>query len=698
MALHLTATQRQENERCQVSLRANNDLESHAISSFLVPFVYFPSFWTPLLYAESHNPVHLDLHSPGAIRAARGASTKEDAHHRKRVYAMAEAKAKQQAMADPFIKEFLSTQMFAKFIADRTFPSKGNGRAADGVMHDTGGIDFRIVFFDACLDAIRVEKRHERKMEGTDFAIRKPSPMARADSSGLGKSLSTGTNSGAKSLDLMRSFRIRMGQHADLLVDRVQGHEGGRLNILLNTTSNPIPDSPGLKRRRKQLSKDFRSRRGSSMSMGIGASSLLHVVSKPDASGLENCARTVADQAVHDGIWPELDSSLYLDPVALDGAGKETGQKTQSWKKKKKKAKRRIGASGVESETAAPSVDDISPLLLVRTYDEHEGSLVSERAFRGSLNEGGKIKLAVEHARSYARHIYGAWALCVPSMIVSALERGGEVTKKRGGEKGTNSKEQGEDDEEDEIAEPTAIQSAEAYLLLQRCLRCIYDLAEGIPAERPNSLRTIAVAAAFAARVKGRVAAKKKKKMEEDGAKEDENSGAVPPPPPGPPPPPSRSPPKIKTGSSERGRKDNASSIAKKAAAAVDTPYSVADEACYRALLIACYLGRSASGALNVFSEIRRAGIMPNAVTFSQYTRAAQQSRVAHDLRASPSTIEATVSEDADLWKREYHSIIMCSEMRCSNSECPAFKCAIRDEDILAGWDCGKDDELHSRW
>ena len=80
--------------------------------------------------------------------------------------------------------------------------------------------------------------------------------------SGLGKSLATGTSSGAKSLDLMRSFRIRMGQHADLLVDRVQGHEGGRLNILLNTTSNPIPDSPGLKRRRKQISKDFRTRRG----------------------------------------------------------------------------------------------------------------------------------------------------------------------------------------------------------------------------------------------------------------------------------------------------------------------------------------------------------------------------------------------------------------------------------------------------
>ena len=126
-------------------------------------------------------PVQLDMHSPGAIRAARSAATKEDAYHRKRVYAMAEAKAKQQARADPFIKEFLSTQMFAKFIADRTFPSKGNGRAADGVMHDTGGIDFRIVFFDACLDAIRVEKRHTSEMDGTDFSLRKPSPMSRAD-------------------------------------------------------------------------------------------------------------------------------------------------------------------------------------------------------------------------------------------------------------------------------------------------------------------------------------------------------------------------------------------------------------------------------------------------------------------------------------------------------------------------------------
>ena len=85
-------------------------------------------------------------------------------------------------MADPFIKEFLSTQMFAKFIADRTFPSKGNGRAADGVMHDTGGIDFRIVFFDACLDAIRVEKRHKTEMQGTDFNSKSQKSVARRES------------------------------------------------------------------------------------------------------------------------------------------------------------------------------------------------------------------------------------------------------------------------------------------------------------------------------------------------------------------------------------------------------------------------------------------------------------------------------------------------------------------------------------
>ena len=89
---------------------------------------------------------------------------------------------------------------------------------------------------------------------------------------------------------------------------------------------------------------------------------------------------------------------------------------------------------------------------------------------------------------------------------------------------------------------------------------------------------------------------------------------------------------------------------------------------------------------------------MPNAVTFSQYTRAAQQDRVAHDLRSPSSATEDTGIDNTDAWKEEYESLIMCSEMRCGNPECPAFKCAIRDEDIMAGWDCGKDDGLHSKW
>ena len=54
--------------------------------------------------------------------------------------------------------------------------------------------------------------------------------------------------------------------------------------------------------------------------------------------------------------------------------------------------------------------------------------------------------------------------------------------------------------------------------------------------------------------------------------------------------------------------------------------------------------------------------------------------------------------EDINAWKTGYHSLIMCSEMRCTNTDCPAFMCAVRDEDIMAGWDCGKDDELHSKW